>query len=84
MSINLHLEATTKIKKRKVKEECNLLQTSTDVTYKILRSPDKLKSYFEWLDENHNNDHNFINDHKRYIKDFLKDREGWFVEWYCM
>ena len=56
MSMNLYLQATlkavTKLGDKELKEECNLYQTPTDVTYKVLENTESDKifqAYSEWI-----------------------------------
>lgn len=107
MSMNLHLlaklDADTKLGKKEIIERFSLIQTSTEVTRKILGAPDQFKAYSEWIlaistdkVENVYADNDFFRerepigteivnygkDHLGEVEQWLKEHEGWEIEWY--
>lgn len=85
MSMNLYLSASIKAQSHlgpmKFKESFELFQTPTRVTKAALRSGGKeFETYSKWLLRTPEMEG--AEDHIRELEKWLKDHEGWDIEWY--
>ena len=88
MSMNLHLSASFDTiapqgHDFEVRESFNLDQTPTDVTLEALNSGDPHKFYINWIEERFGkNDESSC--HLEELEKWLKDHEGWEIEWFML
>jgi len=78
VNISVYSETKTPLKKHKGKfrtviEEFDLLQTPTNVSYKIINSPDQAGAYIDWVNETYDMDTSC--DHIAEFRQWLKEHK---------